>query len=121
MLADVYVLANVRSAALVRRFLEWFLPDRTPSASEYEVPEYANKPEHVFDRPDDLIRHCEAYPDLHHRICWSNSHPGSVPSHAHVYFLADGGLILGLSTPAGLEDVLLRQIMEFAGSEYGYI
>jgi hypothetical protein len=48
MLADIYILANPRSAALVHHFLDRFLPDRVPAVERYEVPQYADRPEMVL-------------------------------------------------------------------------
>src|SRR5260370_984866 len=72
MLADIYILANPRSAALGHLFLDRFLPDRVPSATEYQVPQYADRPEMVLTNAADLIRLCEARPELRHAVYWNN-------------------------------------------------
>jgi hypothetical protein len=124
MLADIYVLANSRSAALVERFLDRFLPDRVPTATEYEVPQYTERPLIVFSEATELIRLCESRPEFGHAVYWEHAEVMGEPRAAHVHFLSDGGLVLGLSTarrerPA--QDRLLSELREFAGSGVGYI
>ena len=54
MLTDVYVLAPERSAALVARFLDRFVPNREPSAADYPVPQYGDNPSMVLASPDEV-------------------------------------------------------------------
>ena len=54
---------------------------------------------------------------------WLNARPASEPHSAHVFFLADGGMVLGLSTRrngAGEPEELLRVLRSFAESHVGY-
>jgi hypothetical protein len=124
MLADVYVLANERSAALVERFLDRFLPERAPARPEYEVPQYADPPEVVLHDAAELLRLCEARPRLRYAVYWNNTSPGGEPRAAHAFFLADGGLVLGLSIwhePLRQAYRLLHELRAFAGNESGYV
>jgi hypothetical protein len=123
-LADVYVLAITRSAALVHKFLDRFLPDRVPAASEYEIPQFADRPEVVFTDAGDCLKLCEARPNVEHALYWTNRNLFGEPQSAHVFFLPDGGMILGLSTHREEEDQqdqLLCKLQEFAESDLGYI
>lgn len=123
MLADIYVLATERSAAKALAFLERFLPDRVAVADDYPVPEYADQPEHVLNVATDLFEWCEAHTNQPYAIYWRNARNNVEPHSAHVFFLADGGMVFGLSTRRDGEgdlDALLRQLQSFAGSDIGY-
>jgi hypothetical protein len=122
-LADVYVLANERTAAAAVSFLDRFLPNRVAAAEDYPVPEYADPPRRVFSDSADVIEWCAARPDRSYAVYWLNAQPDSEPHSAHVFFLSDGGMVLGLSTNrhgAGEPEELMRQLRSFAGSHVGY-
>lgn len=121
MLTDVYALAGERTARVIDRFLTEFLPHRKPAADEYEVPQYADRPESVFTDPADLIRLCEARPDLEHAVYWNNVDREADIAAAHVFFLPDGGLILGLSTHDESPGLLLVALKRVAGTDAGYL
>lgn len=95
--ADIYVLGRERSPDLITRFLDRFLPSRSEAADEYEVPVYSEAPQIVFKTADELISHCCQHSMEAYSIYW-RSHAGD--EHAEVYFLEDGGVIFGVSTPA---------------------
>ncbi|WP_038164825.1 hypothetical protein [Verrucomicrobium sp. BvORR106] len=95
--ADIYVLGRERSPDLIIRFLDHFLPARGEAADEYAVPQYADTPQIVFKTADELINHCCQHSKEAYSIYW-RSKPGD--EHAEVYFLEDGGVIFGVSTPA---------------------
>ncbi len=123
MLADVYVLANERTAAAAASFLDRFLPDRVAAAADYPVPEYADPPQRVFSDPADVIEWCASRADESYAVYWLNARAGSEPHSAHVFFLSDGGMVLGLSigrNDAGEPEELLRRLLSFAGSHVGY-
>jgi hypothetical protein len=123
LLADVYVLATERTAAMARSFLDCFLPDRVAAANEYPLPEYADPPERVFTDSADVIEWCASRPAESYAVYWLNARPASEPHSAHVFFLTDGGMVLGLSTRrdgAGEPEELLRRLQSFAGSRFGY-
>lgn len=95
--ADIYVLGRERSPDLITRFLDHFFPARSEAADEYEVPQFSEAPQMVFKTADELINHCCQHSKEAYSIYW-RSNAGD--EHAEVYFLEDGGLIFGVSTPA---------------------
>ncbi len=121
-LIDIYALAPEQSQAAVERFLNRFLPQRERADAEYWVRLGDIHPAAVFDTPEDTARYCEAHREAEARAYWNSRAPGD-PRSAHVFFLAAGGLVLGLSVAAVDEpawDRWLEQLMSFAGAEYGY-
>jgi hypothetical protein len=123
MLADLYVLAPTRSEDLVKHFIAKFLPENQPAALEYEVPQYATRPEFVLNSQNELITLCVSHPHFQHAIYWNGRNPGGDVRSAHVFFLPDGGMVLGVSLPVP-EPVklhrLLKEMQTFVGSEIGY-
>ena len=95
--ADVYAIGRERTERAITQFLDFFLPSRVESADEYEIPQYSDSPTIVYTKATDLILHCCANPNEVHAIYWRSNEQ---PEHAMVFFLADGGMILGVSTPA---------------------
>jgi hypothetical protein len=90
---------------------------------DYPVPEYSHSPTNVFSTPEELIVHCCTHKDSVQRVYWLNRSE-SDPHSAHVYFIPDNGLILGLSVATQDEadwDLWLNKLRSFAGSKYGYI
>jgi hypothetical protein len=121
-LADLYVLAPIRSAELVTRFLEHFLPKRKPAADDYPVPEYSDSPELVLKTAEEVSRYCELHPNAAQCVYWNHPDSSDEPSSAYCFFLADGGLILGLSVSENslIRDCLLDRMLTFLGSRIGY-
>ena len=95
--ADVYAIGGDRTEQAITQFLDCFLPSRVESADEYEIPQYSDSPAVVYTRAADLIHHCCANRNEVHTIYWRSDEE---LEHAMVFFLADGGVILGVSTPA---------------------
>lgn len=95
--ADIYALARQRTEQAITDFLDHFLPGRVESADEYEIPQYSGSPTTVFTNSEDLIRHSCDNPKEVHSVYWRSNHQSE---RAMVFFLGDGGLILGVSTPA---------------------
>jgi hypothetical protein len=95
--ADIYALASKRTEKAVTEFLDHFLPERVESADEYEIPQYSDAPSTVYTKASDLISHCCDIPNEVHTVYWRSENQ---PEHAMVFFLNDGGVIFGLSTPA---------------------
>lgn len=95
--ADIYVLGTKRSPDAIIAFLNHFLPARRESADEYEVPQYSKAPDTVLKTADELIAYCCQNPKEPHTIYWRSD---AEDEHAEVFFLKDGGLIFGFSTPA---------------------
>ena len=95
---EIYVLSNQRSAADVAAFLDAFAATREETADEYEVPQYAESPAHIFKQAAQLIGHCCRHLDEVHAIYWRT--PSGPAAYAMVFFLADGHVIYGLSVDA---------------------
>ena len=95
--ADIYALASERTERAITEFLDHFLPGRVESADEYEIPQYSSSPTIVYTKASDLIRHCCDNSNEVHTVYWRSD---IQPEHAMVFFLGDGGLIFGVSTPA---------------------
>ena len=119
--ADVYAIAGDRTERTITQFLDCFLPSRVESADEYEIPQYSDSPTNVYTKATDLILHCCANRNEVHAIYWrSNEHP----EHAMVFFLADGGMILGVSTPSEnfkRVDEIAIKLERFIGSDNVFI
>lgn len=95
--ADIYALGGARTEQSIEAFLDRFLPSRIESADEYEIPQYSASPTVVYTNAADLIRHCCKNENEVHTIYWRSD---AQPEHAMVFFLRDGGLIVGVSTPS---------------------
>ena len=115
---DVYVLSPDRSAKDAERFLDAFVPQREPSTSEYEFPQYAEQPQLVIRSAREAIHHCEAYPDKAHSLYFRNL--GAGPAHAMLFFTSDGALIFGLSVVERADEWFAR-LKELTGSKIGYV
>jgi len=122
MLIDLYVLAPERSVAVINRFLDHFLPHRVESAENYVVPEYSDNPSIVFARADEVIQYSVGCQSAAQSIYWRGVGDGEA-KHAHVFFLTDGSLILGLSITETTESRCnwwLKDLKQFMGSVFGY-
>ena len=122
MLMDIYALAPERCAAAVERFLDRFLPHRDRADSDYSVRLTKDKPARIFATADEMTAFCESQAGADARAYWVNRRAGD-PHSAHVFFLSDGGLVLGLSV-AALDEAAWNQWLDelraFTGAEYGY-
>jgi hypothetical protein len=119
---DIYVLASERSAAMVDRFLMRFLPHRVRADADYLVRLGGDKPNKVFDSPEEFAAFSELQSVAEGCGYWNNRTAGD-PHSAHVFFLSDGGLILGLSIASGNQviwDRWLEELRSFAGAKFGY-
>lgn len=123
--ADCYVLTNQRTYIFLHSFLNHFLPEREAHASEYEVPQQADHPDHVFKAPEDLITYLENHPNERHAIYWQNKQVSTVRA-GMCLFTSDGQVIVGLTSETHypdtyLEDSCLKQLKEFCKSSIGLI
>jgi hypothetical protein len=124
MLTDLYVLAAERSSLFIERFLARFLPDRETSSVEYEIPQYSDLPDLIFSQADDLILYCIAHPQCTQVVYWRNRNIDGELQSPHVFFLGDGGMILGLSTSLENTDEqsqILAEMREIARSHCSLI
>ena len=122
MLIDIYTLSPMRSAVVVERFLTRFVPDRARADANYTVRIGDVEMLDKFDSPEALIAFCESEPEAEARAYWTNRTTRD-PYSAHVFFLAAGGLVLGLSIAAQSElawNRWLGELRVFAGAQYGY-
>jgi hypothetical protein len=119
---DIYALAPERSAAAVERFLARFLPNRERADADYTVQVGGDESAAVIDTPEELAAFCEAEPRADARAYWTSRAVGD-PQSAHVFFLPDGGLVLGLSVVERNQaawDRWLAEMQAFAGAAHGY-
>ena len=84
---DIYTLCPRRDTVIVRRFLDSIAPHRHASADDWLVGDLQ------FPTPELAIDHCCANPQAESSIYWS----ALEPAHAHVHFLPDGMLVVGVS------------------------
>ena len=103
--ADIYALGEHRTEEAIIRFLDHFLPARIESADEYEIPQYSKTPEKVFATAAELISHCCKNPTEIHTIYWRSD---AQQEHAMVFFLRDGALVFGISTPSDAHEQVDR-------------
>ena len=121
--ADCYVLVGSRSKTLVEDFLAHFLPHHIASADEYQVPQYSDKPEHVFPTACDVLSYLERHASEAHALYWANEDPGNV-RFGLVFPTSDGQMIFGISCDSDNEKVankLLHSMKQFFKTEFGYI
>ncbi|MDX1431248.1 MAG: hypothetical protein R3286_02250 [Gammaproteobacteria bacterium] len=117
--ADIYVLGRERNEETVASFLGEFLPDRVESADEYEMPQHSRSPDRTFARAEEVIAHCCAHSHEPYAVYWRDARDG-VDEHAMVFFLADGGVVFGFSTPAqddGRVDTIARRLGMWFGTD----
>ena len=122
MLIDIYVLAPKRTALEVELFLDRFLPSRERTAIDYPVPEYSDSSDVIFETPEELATYCEEHLVTDQRVYWLNR-SSCDPHSAHVYYLADGGLVFGLSVATTIEsdwNCDLEEMQKYTGASCGY-
>lgn len=123
--ADCYVLTNNRTKETVNNFLETFVPQRKESADIYELPQYQEKTEIIFEKDSELIDYLVQNKSIPYSIYWRNTEKSDL-RHIMCFFTNDGELILGLSTEtkfpnSEIEDIYFKELQEFAESEIGLI
>lgn len=121
--SDVYVISDKRDKNTIELYLDRFLPRREESADEYEVPQYSENIEVVFNTANELIEYCAKNKNTEHSIYWRAVDNGK-PEHSMVFFLEDGYVIFGLSTDAidqPYANRLLGEMKDFFGTDLGYI
>ncbi|MDB5349489.1 MAG: hypothetical protein JWN86_736 [Planctomycetota bacterium] len=111
--ADVYALAPDRSASLIRRFLDQFAPLREETAEGYEMPRFAESPDRLFGRAEELVDHLAAHPSEPYSVYWRNL--GGGPPFVMAFFTTDGAVILGLSCVEHESAEWLSRLRVFAG------
>ncbi len=112
--SDAYLLVSDRSATAIARFLDHFVPNREEVADGYEVPQYADAPDHHFRRVEELIAYLEGHALEDYGIYWRNT--GEGPAFAMAFFTSDGAVILGLACIEDEATAWLTELRAFAGS-----
>jgi hypothetical protein len=121
--SDIYVISDKRDRKTIENFLHNFLPKREEIADEYEVPQFSDNPEIIFEKAVELIAYCENNKNIEHAIYWRATE-NSKPEHGMVFYLSDGFVIYGLSTDAANQEYaseLLNELKEYFGTTHGYI
>ncbi len=123
--ADCYVLTHQRTFNFLVSFLNYFLPHREAYASEFEVPQHAESPEHIFTTADDLMRYLEEHPNEVHAIYWENKAVSTIRA-AMCLYTSDGQVIVGLTSETNfpdnsLERNCLQQLETFCNSSISLI
>lgn len=121
--SDIYVISDKRDSKSIEAFLDHFLPHRTESADEYEVPQFSDSPKVLFKTAQELIEYCEENRDIEHSIYWRAT-KSSKPEHGMVFYLNDGFVIYGVSTDASDQEYaayLLNKLKKFLNATHGYI
>jgi hypothetical protein len=116
-LADIYALGRERRPEAIARFVEHFRISPMDSAEGYAVPRFSEAPRTVFERADELIAYCCESPTEAYSLYSSRATDGG---RAMIFFLEDGGLIYGLSTPAenpSRVDALASELERFLETE----
>lgn len=121
---DIYVLTPKRNKTFIKRFLDHIVPLRDECAESYEVPQYGGKnTAHTFNHTDAIIDYLVVNSNEPYSLYFENRNKSDI-HFAMLFFTNDGNLIIGISTPAGnttQEQDLLKQLLDFAESDDGYI
>jgi len=83
--ADIYVISNKRDKNTIYAFLDNFLRNREESAAEYEIPQYSENPEILFQSAGQLIDHCTKNREVEHSIYWASSNDTKL-EHGMLFF-----------------------------------
>jgi|688.fasta_scaffold308211_3 hypothetical protein len=123
--ADCYVLVAERNRPFVRDFLDRFLPVRSESADEYEVPQYSDKPTVVFKSADELLDYVADNPKEEYAIYWRNEAEGDIRG-AMCFPTNDGRFIIGLycvtkCPDTSIEDRVFGDLKIHCSVDTGYI
>lgn len=116
---EIYVLCESRSAELAQKFLDAFLPKRTPIADEYPYPEFEDEPTDVFLTAIELMHRLEVDATESYSIYFDEF--GSTGTQAMLFYTEDGAMIAGVS---GLEippNAVLQRMAAEVGGEFGYL
>ncbi len=117
---DLYVLARERSHVVIDTFLQRWTRGAAEAAADYEFPQYAESPTHVFKQPSELIQMLLKHGDEPHAIYWTHSR-GPVLS-SMLFFSTDGALFAGLSVDGTSDEVLaaFQALALSVDAKFGY-
>ena len=85
--ADCYVLTNNRTKETVNNFLETFVPQRKESADIYELPQYQEKTEIIFEKDSELIDYLVQNKSIPYSIYWRNTEKSDLRSNSVISFI----------------------------------
>lgn len=123
--ADCYVLSEKRTSTFILSFLDRFLPNRQECADEYEIPQYADKPNVVFKTAAEIIEYLTINKDEVHTVYWSSTDKTDIKG-AMCFFTNNGQLILGIYCDTmypdtTIEDKVFADLKNYCGNSNGYI
>ena len=127
MLADIYVIKKTRSKETVFQFLNYFLPLRAESSDWYQVPQYADAAEIIFQNAESLMDYLEKTPDSEHSMYWRNLDSNDLNRHGMIFYTSDSYIIFGISRDnfgvkkTTNEEKCLDEMKNFLQTDEGYI
>ena len=83
------------------------------------MPQHARSPDRTFVRAEEVIAHCCAHSREPYAVYWRDARD-EVDEHAMVFFLGDGGVVFGFSTPAQDDrrvDAVARRLGDWFGTD----
>ena len=116
---EIYALSKYRSKKILNIFLDEFLPKRVELSENYSYPEYEESPEEVFAGLDSIIDKLIADKNSEYSLYWGNSTDSEVKN-AMVFFLSDGGMIVGLAVDAEKSEAMMEHLARVVNARYGY-
>ncbi len=117
---EVYVLLPSRDSSMARLCLERYMPVRKPCCDEYEVPEYAEKAQHVFRQEAEILSYLEEHPNESYGLYWNNAKSDN-GGHIMLFYTVDGGLILGIIDLDKDPRITLSELKIALKCEFGYL
>lgn len=121
-MTDVYVLASERSTAIAKRFIDTWVSDFDETASEYEFPQYSDKPFVVYSSPTELIQKLVEVSNEPHSIYWNNP-KSDILMNGMLFFTKDGAMIAGVTVNTDdFEEIAryLKELSKIVGGRFGY-
>ena len=121
---DLYALCPERTEAHAQRFLAEWAPNRVAAADEYCIPQFSDRPIHVFAEAEDVIRFLVVNTSETQAVYWQSGRNDDV-EHVMLFFTSDGGMVAGLSiadtrAPEEVSPVFFR-LARSVGAHYGYL
>ena len=119
---ELYVLSRSRSLKYALKFLDRFLPERSPVAEEYFFPEFSDEPIDIYQEDVEVITKLECEKKEGYSIYWDSKSDREI-SQAMLFFTTDGAMIVGLAvtdTGVDVEKLLIDMAQEVNG-QYGYV
>lgn len=117
--ADCYVLTDKRIEVFIEEFLNYFVPKRR------FIDEFFDNSVEIFKTHKEAIKFLVENKSEEQSLYWSNPIKSELRG-AELFFTNDSHVILGIYCETKypnteIEDKILKEIMEFCGSNLGYI